>query len=314
MNYNQDVAVKYGINCAVLLQNIYFWVQHNQKKNANYYDGYYWTYNSVKRYSELIPELSPKQIRTALAKLQNEGLIICANYNDVLGFCTRTLWYSITQKGVDLLVEQKGTVQQAVANEECNVDCSSIQEEQPKIFLAQKGKPICPIGQNVLPSGANNKKTYIKQNIKTTDIKERKYTKKEIENICVDIFAYWNSLPLIKCFSLDKTLKKAIISALEFFSPIEIKHRITNYVEILTSDFWFDYKWSLKSFLTKPTAMREFGNEDEKWLNYQEWLKTNSMDENRLQFVRNLTDKFYRHCYSKETLSNLVTNLDNVEI
>ncbi len=274
MNYNQDVAVKYGINCAVLLQNIYFWVQHNQEAKINYYDGYYWTYNSVKRYSELIPELTPKQIRTALAKLQNAGLIICANYNEN---CTRTLWYSITQKGIDLLVEQKETVQQAVASEEDDVVCSSIQEEQSKIFLAQKGKPICPVGQNDLPTGANNKNTYIKQNIKTTDIKERKYIKKEIESICVEIFEYWNSRSFMKCMVLDEKLINAIIIALGFFTCNEIKYRIDHYIEVLNSKYIFDYRWTLRSFLIKPNAMREFGNEGEHWLNYCDWLKNEAI-------------------------------------
>ncbi len=99
--FDAEIAALYGVNCAVILQNIYFWIKKNEANRENFYDGYYWTYNSTKALKELFPYLSQRQIETALAKLKEEGIIITGNYNPVK--YDRTLWYAITEKGKSIL-------------------------------------------------------------------------------------------------------------------------------------------------------------------------------------------------------------------
>lgn len=100
-SFNINVAKIYGINAAVLLKNIYFWIEKNRANGTNFYDGYYWTYNSKKAFAELFPYLNPRQIDYALQKLIDDGLIITGNYNKVA--YDRTLWYAITKKGYSIL-------------------------------------------------------------------------------------------------------------------------------------------------------------------------------------------------------------------
>lgn len=100
-SFNIDVATKYGVNCAIILENIYFWVEHNKANNTNFHDGRYWTYNSAKAFTELFPYLTKRQIELALKKLRDDGLIVTANYNQ--SAYDRTLWYSITDKGISML-------------------------------------------------------------------------------------------------------------------------------------------------------------------------------------------------------------------
>lgn len=99
--FDTDVAVVYGVNAAVLLQNLGYWIKQNEANNTNFYDGYYWTYNSRRAYRDLFPYMSERQIDTAFRKLIDDGLVITGNYNKVA--YDRTLWYALTKKGKSIL-------------------------------------------------------------------------------------------------------------------------------------------------------------------------------------------------------------------
>ena len=96
-SFDVDVAALYGVNAAILLQNIYYWCEHNRLNEKHYYDGEYWTYNSRKAFAEQFPYMGDKQIRSALGKLKDEGLIITGCYNN--SSYDRTTWYAVTEKG-----------------------------------------------------------------------------------------------------------------------------------------------------------------------------------------------------------------------
>ena len=99
--FDVRIAKRYGVNCAVILQNIWHWVQKNETNGTNYYDGAYWTYNSTKAFAAQFPYLSQRQIETALKKLRDEKIIMTGNYNAMK--YDRTLWYAITEKGKCIL-------------------------------------------------------------------------------------------------------------------------------------------------------------------------------------------------------------------
>lgn len=99
--FDTDTAVKYGVNAAVLLQNLGFWIKQNEANEANFFDGNYWTYNSRRAYRELFPYMSERQINTAFQKLIDDGLVITGNFNKLA--YDRTLWYALTQKGKCIL-------------------------------------------------------------------------------------------------------------------------------------------------------------------------------------------------------------------
>lgn len=100
-SFNIYIAERYGIPSAVLLKNIYFWIEKNRANETNFYDGFYWTYNSKKAFADLFPYLTTRQIDYALQKLIDDGLLITGNYNKVA--YDRTLWYAITEKGYSIL-------------------------------------------------------------------------------------------------------------------------------------------------------------------------------------------------------------------
>lgn len=99
--FDIEIATKYGINSAIILQNLAHWIKQNQANQTNFYDGEYWTFNSRRAYKELFPYLSERQINTAFEKLIENDLIKTGNYNKIA--YDRTLWYALTQKGKCIL-------------------------------------------------------------------------------------------------------------------------------------------------------------------------------------------------------------------
>lgn len=100
-SFDIEIAAKYGVEAAVILNHLQFWIRKNQANHQHFHDGLYWTYNSVKALSDLFPYLTPWKIRSALEKLEKEGLIIKGNFSG--STYNRTLWYAISEKGNAIL-------------------------------------------------------------------------------------------------------------------------------------------------------------------------------------------------------------------
>jgi len=100
-NFEPEVAVEVGVNSAIIYQNIVYWTLKNHANQKNIHDGSVWTYNSNSAFRELFPYLTEKQIRTALGKLVNAGMIAKGNYNK--NHYDRTNWYGISIGRLGLL-------------------------------------------------------------------------------------------------------------------------------------------------------------------------------------------------------------------
>lgn len=92
-SFDPKIAEMVGLAPAVIYQNIVWWIAKNEANEQNKYDGYFWTYNSVKAFSILFPYLTEKQVRTSLDKLVEVGLIVAGNYNT--SAYDRTKWFRL---------------------------------------------------------------------------------------------------------------------------------------------------------------------------------------------------------------------------
>lgn len=81
-SFDTGVADEVGVNAAILLANIQFWTEKNRANDTHFYDGKYWCYNSVKAFSTIFFYLTPKQIRTALDRLEEAGYVETGNFNE----------------------------------------------------------------------------------------------------------------------------------------------------------------------------------------------------------------------------------------
>lgn len=99
--FDIEIAQRYGVNAAILLENIGYWIKRNEANDINFFDGTYWTFNSRRAYKQLFPYMSERQIDTAFRKLIDDGVLKTGNYNKLA--YDRTLWYALTQKGESIL-------------------------------------------------------------------------------------------------------------------------------------------------------------------------------------------------------------------
>ena len=124
--FDINIAMKYGIQPAIILNNLYFWIEKNRANEKHFYDGYYWTYNSMKAFSELFPYMTERQIDYAIKKLVESGLIIKGNYNK--SSYDRTCWYAITKAGYSILqnCEMDKTNKEYSISQNCEMDFTNL--------------------------------------------------------------------------------------------------------------------------------------------------------------------------------------------
>ena len=91
--FNVEIAQKLGVNEAIIIRNFQHWLQKNKANNANFYDGRYWTYNSIAAFCKIFPFWTEYQIRNILKKLTACGILIKGNFNK--NPYDKTIWYSI---------------------------------------------------------------------------------------------------------------------------------------------------------------------------------------------------------------------------
>lgn len=107
--FDVEIAAKYGVCAAILLENIAYWTVCNEANGVHFHDGYYWTYNSRKAYHEIFPYFGEKQIYNTLKSLVDDGILMTGNYNKHA--FDRTAWYALTQKGKCIVHLGQCTVQ-----------------------------------------------------------------------------------------------------------------------------------------------------------------------------------------------------------
>lgn len=91
--FDTEIARQVGVNAAVIFQHIVFWCEKNAANEVNLREGRYWTYNSMAAFQDLFPYLSFSQIRSALAKLEEAGLILSGEFNEDRWL--RRKWYCV---------------------------------------------------------------------------------------------------------------------------------------------------------------------------------------------------------------------------
>lgn len=159
--YSRRVAVKVGLAASVIYAHICYWIRKNKANEKHFYNGKYWTYSSMKAFASYFPELTEKQVRTALEKLIQANLIESANFNKT-GY-DRTLWYSLKE-----------------GNEDCQIDMPK--NELP---FAQKGTPIPNINQI-------DKQSVKKENIKKKESLDLSFGEEaELDEQAAEIYKFY---------------------------------------------------------------------------------------------------------------------------
>ena len=96
-SFDIELAREFGVNAAILFNNICFWINKNRANGKNFFDGDYWTYNSKRAFAELFPYMSERQVGSALQKLVEARMIKTGNYNEDKR--DKTTWYALDING-----------------------------------------------------------------------------------------------------------------------------------------------------------------------------------------------------------------------
>lgn len=133
-SFDVDIAVTYGVNEAIFIENIRFWIAKNKANKRHFYDGRYWTYNSMNAYAELFPYWTTNQVRRIIESLVSKGAIVSGNYNP--NPYDRTHWYALNpQMDMANLPNGKGEKAKSLIDTDINTD--SIHPSTAKL-------PTCP--------------------------------------------------------------------------------------------------------------------------------------------------------------------------
>ena len=92
-SFNVEIAKKYGIEKAVILENFYFWIKKNKANKRNMHEGKVYTYNTAEAFAELFPYIKERKIAQILREMENEdGLLISGQFHNY----DRTKSYTLT--------------------------------------------------------------------------------------------------------------------------------------------------------------------------------------------------------------------------
>jgi DnaD/phage-associated family protein len=116
------LASSIGMNESIILQQMQYWIL----RTSNHRDGYKWVYNTYEDWAKQFPFWSVTTIRRAITKLENLGILVTGNYNQLK--LDKTKWYRIDYQRVDDLFSsffQQETEQDSPLDSPCDQSVSS---------------------------------------------------------------------------------------------------------------------------------------------------------------------------------------------
>lgn len=100
-NFDTELACLIGVDEAIMVNNLVFWIQKNSANDRHFYENRYWTYNSVNAFKSLFPFWTEKQIRRVMESLYSQKVVLKGNFNK--NSFDRTGWYSLSDDYTYLL-------------------------------------------------------------------------------------------------------------------------------------------------------------------------------------------------------------------
>lgn len=118
-----SLANTIGLNEAIVLQQIHYWLS----KSTHQKEGYTWIYNTYKEWLEQFPFWSERTLQTIFLSLEKKGLVVSKMFSKIKG--DRTKWYRIDYGIADLTEENTPPMTQELRDDDANIASSIIEAE-----------------------------------------------------------------------------------------------------------------------------------------------------------------------------------------
>ncbi|AUR88390.1 hypothetical protein NVP1112O_72 [Vibrio phage 1.112.O._10N.286.46.B11] len=99
-NFSTKDAVEHGIDAAIILHNMRYWLDYARAHGEHEYDGYYWMYAKASKMQTVFPFWTANKIQKTLKKLEDSGVIISGSFNS--SAWDRTKWYTLPEFSAQL--------------------------------------------------------------------------------------------------------------------------------------------------------------------------------------------------------------------
>ena len=100
-SFSAEAAKQYGIDGAVLLQGMAYWIEKNAANRRHLHDGRWWTYNSAEALTELFPFWTRRQIQRITGQLTEAGALLIGKFSD--GANHNVNWYALSDDALKLV-------------------------------------------------------------------------------------------------------------------------------------------------------------------------------------------------------------------
>lgn len=130
-----------GLNKAIFINQLNYWLEINEKAGKNLKDGHYWVYNSYESWAENdFQYWSADTVKRIVSSLENIGVIISANYNKFK--IDKTKWYRIDYKRLQEIIDTVKSNEEEKQNAtKENADCGCDRADCPN-GKGSMNKPI----------------------------------------------------------------------------------------------------------------------------------------------------------------------------
>jgi hypothetical protein len=257
--YNTFIAKETkSINCAVIFENIRYGVQLNRKRKKCFYRGLYWVFGSYEHYADYFDELTPRQIRTAIKKLEDLGFIlsdtICEK-NRIEKHHKKVKWYTVNPKSElykkcleDEKNEQLGIASYSEGDEDLEKDESDNETEKaPEAEeTVSDTKTEAP---TIVPQVVGMNHTYTVEPNVSCETVEAPNTNK---NYAKQLFNAWNAIGGMNSGEIRfLTTFGATRGYLKGLHSDDVFKAIENYGKVKSANGWYKHNLSWESFVKK---------------------------------------------------------------
>ena len=253
-HFDVEDAIKYGVEKAVVLSNIRFWLNNNKNKDlsAVKHDGYYWMYNTAKDMSNVLPYFTQSKVQRLLKQLEDDGVLIVGNYNKVK--YDRTKWYTLSEftydencstqtpelnigiEDIEQPIQDSKTNTKTNNKEKIKLEIENLNAEY-KVLISQKIKDL-----------TNTTNEYQREMIENTY--------KELEKDKTNRIEQLQKLLEQQQEDLDTEKIKRLKTAIKYFDDILKSNEPNRYIlECLIDKIWIYHDKSVK-FELKPEISR----------------------------------------------------------